>query len=271
MSHTTDFERFSALDQSVPSCVLVGGLPTVRASRKELASMMVADCRLARAEGDRWLPKLVFSSNGQGVALAGMDDAFRDVMLQASWIHADGQSVVFASKMTTAPLPERIATTDFFHDAARAAIEGDLSFYIFGGSERQNRNAVERIGVLYPELKIAGRRNGYFDPAENDEICRDIRESGADVLWVGLGKPRQEEWCVRNRDLLQGIGWIKTCGGLYAFLSGEAPRAPGWMQNLGLEWLFRAMRDPKRLLWRYLTTNPYSIYRLIRYTKAECT
>ncbi|MET1754017.1 WecB/TagA/CpsF family glycosyltransferase [Novosphingobium sp. RD2P27] len=269
MSHMTDFERLSASAQILPERVLVGGLPTVRASRKELAAMMVADCQLARDAGGSWLPKLVFSSNGQGVALAGMDDAFRDVMLEASWIHADGQSVVFASKMTAAPLPERIATTDFFHDAARAAIEGGLSFYIFGGSENQNRNAVERIRVLYPELKIVGRRNGYFDPAENNEICQDIRESGADVLWVGLGKPRQEEWCVRNRDQLRGIGWVKTCGGLYAFLSGEAPRAPDWMQSLGLEWLFRAMRDPKRLLWRYLTTNPYSIYRLIRYTNAK--
>ncbi len=190
-------------------------------------------------------------------------------MLEANWIHGDGQSIVIASKMTEAPLPERIATTDFFHDAAEAAIRNDLSFFIFGGSENQNRTATDAIRKLYPGIKIAGRRNGYFKPDEEDGICREIRESGADVLWVGLGKPFQEEWSVRNRHKLQGVAWLKTCGGLYAFLCGDAPRAPEWMQRLGLEWLFRTMQDPKRLAWRYLTTNPHSFYRLIVHTRRQ--
>lgn len=249
--------------------VIVGGLPTIQIDRLDFANLMVKDCEKARLDRNGWEPKLVFSSNGQGLALAGQSNEFRKTMMQASWIHADGQSVVLASRMTKAPLPERIATTDFFHDAASAAVSNGLAFYVLGGSEKQNACAVERMLELYPGLKIVGRRNGYFQPQEEDMICRDIRDSGADVLWVGLGKPLQEQWCVRNKERLHGVGWIKTCGGLYSFLSGEAPRAPDWMQDLCLEWLFRTIKEPKRLGWRYFTTNPYSLYRLIRYTHSK--
>jgi len=247
--------------------VVVGGFPTVSVTRRRLAEIMVADCLSARLARDVTLPKLVFSSNGQGIALSGRDKAFAQVMAQADMVHADGMPVVLASRMTRAPLPERIATTDFFHDAAEAAGDNGLKFFILGATEVQNAAAVEAIARLYPKVQVVGRQHGYFKPEEDAAVCEAIRSSGADVLWVALGKPRQEAWCVRNRENLKGVGWIKTCGGLYAFLTGETPRAPQWMQSLSLEWLYRTMDDPKRLIWRYLTTNPYSFYRLVRYTE----
>src|SRR5690606_21532896 len=103
--------------------------------------------------------------------------------------------------------------------------------------------------------------------SDNDRICAEIRTAKPDVLWVALGKPRQEFWCRENREQLRGIGWIKTCGGLYAFLAGDVPRAPLWMQKAGLEWLFRTFDDPGRLIWRYFATNPYAFFRLL--TKTE--
>jgi N-acetylglucosaminyldiphosphoundecaprenol N-acetyl-beta-D-mannosaminyltransferase len=247
--------------------VMVGGFPTVSVTRKQLADRMAADCLTAREQGDTWLPKLVFSSNGQGIALAGQDAAFAEAMDSADIIHADGMPVVAMSRLTEAPLPERIATTDFFHDAAAAAMANGLKFFILGSTEAQNAKVVEAIARLYPQLQVVGRHHGYFGEDEDEAVCAAIRASGADVLWVGLGKPRQEFWSVRNRHRLAGVGWLKTCGGLYAFLTGEAPRAPDWMQKWGLEWLFRAMGDPRRLGPRYLLTNPYSLYRLVRYTR----
>ena len=248
--------------------VMVGGFRTTSVTRQELASKMVSDCVLARGD-PALLPKLVFSSNGQGIALAGRDSAFAEAMNGADIIHADGMPVVFASKRTKHPLPERIATTDFFHDAALAASENDLSFYILGATEAQNAAAVLRIKELYPKVRIVGRHNGYFSDDESDRICAEIREARPDVLWVALGKPRQEFWCIQNRERLRGVGWVKTCGGLYAFLVGEVPRAPDWAQKAGLEWLFRALQEPRRLGWRYLTTNPYAAYRLLRYTEGR--
>ncbi|ROH92159.1 glycosyltransferase [Stagnimonas aquatica] len=228
---------------------------------------MLADCLAARLSATPVTPKLVFSSNGQGVALAGTDLFFAKAMEQADWIHADGMSIVLASKRATTSLPERVATTDFFHDAAEVAVANGLSFYMLGGTEQQNRKACEAIAQLYPQLKLVGRRNGYFKPEEEEMVCADITNARPDVLWVAMGKPAQELWCVRNRDRLGGVAWIKTCGGLYAFLAGDAVRAPEWMQRWGLEWLHRALQEPGRLLWRYLVTNPNAIYRLIRYTR----
>jgi len=251
--------------------VRVGGFATASVSRKQLAEVMVQDCVQAKERGGDWIPKVVFSSNGQGIALAGQDGTFANVMSKADIIHADGMPVVFASRLTNHPLPERIATTDFFHDAARAAETHGLKFYMLGAKEEQNLAAVETIRQMYPNLHIVGRRNGYFGPDEDEAVCQDIRDSGADVLWVALGKPKQEFWSIRNRENLRGVGWIKTCGGLYGFLAGDAPRAPTWMQALGLEWLFRAIREPSRLAWRYIVTNPYAAYRLVRHTDFQGT
>lgn len=247
--------------------VTVGGFKTAVLSRHGLAEVMVADCLEARQNRDFAVPKLVFSSNGQGIALAGRDRNFADVMGAADIIHADGMPVVFASKLTSGPLPERISTTDFFHDAAQAAALHGLRFFLLGADDDQNAAAVSAAERLYPGVEIVGRHHGYFGVEDDDRVCRLVRDSGADVLWVALGKPRQEYWCLRNRDRLKGVGWIKTCGGLYSFLAGDTPRAPAWMQAAGLEWLFRTMDDPKRLAWRYLTTNPYALYRLLRYTE----
>lgn len=246
--------------------VRVGGLTTASVTREQLAECMVDDCLAARENPETWLPKVVLSSNGQGIALAGKDAEFAAVMDQADIIHADGMPVVFASRITQHPLPERIATTDFFHDAARAAEKHGLRFFVLGAKEGQNRAAVAAIKRMYPNVEIVGRRDGYFDASQDEAVCKEIRESKADVLWVALGKPRQEYWAIRNRANLLGVGWIKTCGGLYAFLAGDAPRAPEWMHRVGLEWLYRAIREPRRLGWRYLTTNPYSLYRLLRFT-----
>lgn len=240
----------------------VGGFQTLCTTRKGLAERMVADCK---NRDTRSVPKLVFSSNGQGIALAAQDAEFARIMSEADVIHADGMSVVIGSKvLTKRPLPERVATTDFFEDAVAYAMENDLSFFFFGGTEFQNAKAVDVVRARFPRLRLAGRRNGYFRAEDEAEICRIIRESGTDVLWVALGKPLQEKWAVQHRHDLVGVGWVKTCGGLFGHLVGDERRAPGWMQRLGFEWLYRVWQDPKRLAWRYLTTNPYAIWCLFK-------
>lgn len=242
--------------------VRVGGLLTASIGRKELAAVMLGDCLAAQADPAR-LPRVVLSSNGQGIALASKDPTFRNAMAAADIIHADGMPVVFASRLTRNPLPERIATTDFFHDAAECAEVHGLRFYILGSTEEQNAAAVAAIHRMYPRVKIVGRRDGYFGKEEDEAVCKQIVESGADVLWVALGKPRQEYWALENRERLRGVGWIKTCGGLYAFLAGDVPRAPSWMQRMGLEWLYRLKDDPVRLVGRYLATNPVAMLQLL--------
>ena len=235
---------------------MIGGLEVDNLTRDELAARMVADAKTA---GER--PRLVFSVNGEGVSRAASDNVFRAAMQQADIRHADGMSVVFASRLFSAtPLTERVATTDFFHDAAAAAEKVGLSFYFLGGTEETARAAFDTARKMYPNLRWAGYRSGYFSQSDEPAICREIVASGADILWVGLGRPKQEAFCLRNADRLKGVTWLKTCGGLFDFLAGNNRRAPAWMQATGLEWLYRTLQEPRRLLRRYLTTNPHAIW-----------
>jgi exopolysaccharide biosynthesis WecB/TagA/CpsF family protein len=255
------------MQNELTDTVTVGGFPTIRATRDELAALMVRDCIATRQEPET-LPKLVFSSNGQGISLAGSDPSFADAMSRADVIHADGMSVVIASRvLTKRPLPERICTTDFFHNAASAAMDAGLSFFLLGGTESQNEAAYEAVRSQYPELRLAGRHHGFIDERGDEHVCKKIVASRADVLWVALGKPRQEFWSVRNRHRLAGVGWIKTCGGLFSYITNDVPRAPAWMRDHSLEWLYRVMQEPTRLSMRYLLTNPHSLYRMVRFSR----
>ena len=241
--------------------VVVGGLRTACVSRRQLGGLMVGDCLAAR--GGKRTPKLVFASNGHAVALAALNADFRRQLEQADMIHADGAPIVFASRLLTrTPVPERSATTDFIFDAADAAEQHGLKFFLLGSTERINARCAERMRKSHPGVEIAGRRNGYFSRDEEARICDEINRSGADVLWVGLGVPLEYEFCLRNKDRLK-VGWIVTCGGCFNFAAGDYLRAPQWMQKAGLEWLHRLWREPKRLFWRYLVTNSIAIAMLL--------
>lgn len=241
--------------------VLLGGIETARLSRKELADLMVADCLHRR--GRHLPPRLVFSSNGQGIAYAGSNPEFANALGHADLVHADGMSVVLASKLLTdRPLPERVPTTDFFHDAARAGQSRRLRFYLLGGREEVNEKAFALMQRRYPDIEWVGRHHGFFSVDDERRICADIVETGADVVWLALGRPHQEHFAIRNREHLAGVGWIKTCGGLFDFIAGVNKRAPRWMQRICLEWFWRMMQEPQRLMGRYIKTNLQAIWLL---------
>jgi exopolysaccharide biosynthesis WecB/TagA/CpsF family protein len=243
--------------------VVVGGIQTASVSRDQMGRIMVGDCLAARRGNRR--PKLVFAANGHAVAMAGTDAKFAKTFQAADIVHADGAPVVFASRLTEAPIPERSATTDFLHDAAKMAQAHGLKFFLFGATEEINAACAKMLNEHYPNLVIAGRRNGYFDGADEISICEEINRSGADVLWVGLGVPKEYEFCERNRDNLTA-GWIVTCGGCFNFAAGAYKRAPEWMQAAGLEWAYRLWREPRRLFLRYAVTNPVAVFLLLTRT-----
>ncbi|HUJ03033.1 MAG TPA: WecB/TagA/CpsF family glycosyltransferase [Rhizomicrobium sp.] len=246
--------------------VVIGGVKTACLSRAGLATLMLADCLEARAA--KRAPKLVFSVNGHSMARAAREAEFRRVYEEADLIHADGQPVVLASRLLTrTPIPERSATTDFFHDAAKTAAARGLSFYLLGASESVNARCAAEMQRLYPGLRIAGRRDGYFARQDEAGICAGINASRADVVWVGLGLPLEQSFCVRNKHRLNA-GWLVTCGGCFDFAAGDYARAPFWMREFGLEWLFRVIREPRRLFWRYMLTNPRALYLMLTQSRA---
>jgi exopolysaccharide biosynthesis WecB/TagA/CpsF family protein len=242
--------------------VLVGGLKTARLSRRDLIAQMVADCANARVDAAHE-PKLVFTANGHSVALAATNAKFRRLLEEADVLHADGQPIVFASRLLTdTPIPERSATTDFIYDAADAAARHGLRFFLLGGTEDVNAQCALDLRRMYPGLIVAGRRNGYFRRNEEIALCDTINRSGADIVWVGLGVPQEQEFCSRNRAHLTA-GWLITSGGCFNFVTGDYKRAPRWMQAIGLEWLHRLWCEPGRLWRRYALTNPLAAFLLL--------
>lgn len=253
-------------DTTLSETMLIGGIPTLRANRQQLVARMVADCALARS-GQMATPRVLTSSNGSVIAKFRRDAAFRDLIMKADAVDADGQPLVIASRLfSKTPLTERVATTDFIHDAAKAAAANGLRFYFLGAKPGVAQIAADHLRGLHPGLEIVGVRDGYFSPDQEDQICRDIVGLEADVLWVGLGSPAQESFALRNREKLAGLAWIKTCGGLFDHYSGQFSRAPMWMQTAGLEWLHRVIKEPRRLGPRYLITNLPALYQLITAT-----
>ncbi len=249
-------QSFNAIERTY-----LGGINTGCLTRQELADILVDDCLDRR--GRHLPPRLVFSSNGQGIALAGDDERFADALDFADLVHADGMSVVLASKFVgDHPLPERVPTTDFFHDAAEAGQARRLRFFMLGGREEVNKKAFDVVSKKYPNIDWVGRHHGFFDTDDEKKICADIVAAKADVLWLALGRPHQEYFAIRNRNHLAGVGWIKTCGGLFDFIAGINKRAPSWMQRICMEWFWRMMQEPRRLMWRYTKTNVQAVWRL---------
>ena len=249
---------------------IAGGLRVASVTRDQLATLMVRECLDAR-KNSCGTPKLIFAANGQTISLAARDAEFRRFHELADHVHADGQAVVFATRFFARPgIPERSSTTDFFHDAARAARLHGLRFFLFGATEEVNAACAEAMLAKHPGLVIAGRRHGYFGADEEASICEEINASRADVVWIGLGVPLEQSFAVRNRHRLRA-GWLVLAGGCFNYVTGHYARAPQWMQRAGFEWLHRLWREPRRLFWRYATTNPHALWLLLTRTSELAT
>jgi exopolysaccharide biosynthesis WecB/TagA/CpsF family protein len=250
--------------------ISVGGMPIAVLDRAQSARLMIGMAVARRGRGGG--PAVVTSANGQVISMCARDPQLRRLFLSTDLIHADGMPLVFASRLKCrTPLPERVATTDLFHDVARLAESSGASFYLLGGTAEVIERAVGNVRRTYPRLTIAGYRNGYFREDEAAQVVASINEARPDVLWVGMGVPAEQAFSMRYRERLGNVGVIKTSGGLFDFLSGNNRRAPRWMQAAGLEWLHRLAIEPRRLLLRYLMTNPHALYLLLANPSAVVT
>ncbi|MEJ1993421.1 MAG: WecB/TagA/CpsF family glycosyltransferase [Maritimibacter sp.] len=209
---------------------------------------------------------MVFDLNGHGLAMYHSDASFRNLMDQADVIHADGGFLISASKKLSAKqIAERSATTDMIHDLAAACSKAGLSFYLLGATASVNEGCVAELRRIYPDLEIAGARDGFFSQAEQDEVLEEIAATKPDIVWVGMGKPREQAFAIAAREKLQA-GWIITCGGCFNYITGAYPRAPQWMQDNNLEWVHRLVTNPRALFWRYLWTTPYALWLTLRHS-----
>lgn len=255
----------SPADTIVPFAIL-GGLPIAALDRRQTARMM-CDAARTRARGGR--PLYLTSANGEVLARCFRDKEMKRLFLLADQIAADGQPMVTISRLGRIALPERVATTDLFHDVAAIAQAEGLSFYLLGATEAENAAALADVVRLYPGLKIAGAHHGYAGGEALDALIAGINAAQPDILWLAMGVPHEQRFMAEHGEKLDRVGVVKTSGGLFNFLSGKNRRAPQWMQKAGLEWLFRIGQEPRRLVWRYLVTNPVALYAMILGVIAE--
>lgn len=250
--------------------VSVGGIKTACINRVNLAQLIGKICK-DNSSGISRQPFIIFSNNGHAISLYNSDKEVRKQIEQADLVHADGQSVVKFSRWfnKTNVVPERTATTDMIHDIPNF-FQSSLKHFLLGGKESSVSKAGEILEQTYDNFDVVGHQHGYFTDDEELAICDAINTAKTDVLWVGLGKPKEQIFCIRNKHRLN-VSVIISCGGCYNYITGEYSRAPMWMQNLGLEWLFRVINDPRKLFMRYLLTNPYSIYCVVKHGLAKRT
>jgi exopolysaccharide biosynthesis WecB/TagA/CpsF family protein len=242
--------------------VSLGGLRLAALDIEQTASFMIA-LVFPKRRVER--PVYLTSANGEVIARCSTEHNIRRLFRAADLINADGQPLVTVSRLKSAtPLPERVATTDLFHVVARKAAAAGLTFYMLGADEQENAQAVAKVRQLYPDLHIVGRCHGYLRGEALRSKVEEINALAPDCLWVALGVPYEQAFVEEFTPLLSNVGVIKTAGGLFNFLSGSRPRAPRWMQSAGLEWAWRIWLEPRRLFWRYLTTNPRALYLLLQ-------
>jgi N-acetylglucosaminyldiphosphoundecaprenol N-acetyl-beta-D-mannosaminyltransferase len=236
----------------------VGGLRMAAIDRQQTAELMVKLALQRRGQSGR--PFVLSSANGEVLSRCANDAHVSSMFAEADLLNADGQPLVLASRLfCQTPLPERVATTDLFHDVAKLAIDRQISGYMYGATDAENQLAVERARQLHPGLPIIGRSHGFLSGAALDRKIEEINDLKPDILWVALGIPREQEFCRQFASRLPNVGLIKTSGGLFNFLSGTRKRAPDWMQKASLEWLYRIKEEPRRLFWRYAVTNPHAL------------
>ena len=217
-------------------------------------------------------PLYLTSANGEVLARCSTEPMTDRLFRSADLINADGQPLVTVSRLkSSTPLPERVATTDLFHVVARKAQAAGLTFYMFGADETENAAAVANVRKLYPDLKIIGHSHGFLRGDALRAKVDEINALAPDYLWLALGVPYEQAFVEEYTSRLFNVGVIKTSGGLFNFLSGSRARAPYWMQAAGLEWAWRIWLEPRRLFWRYFTTNPRALYLLFNKSRPSVT
>lgn len=240
------------------------GAPVDRVSLDEAVSRIEALAAGAAAAGAGERPgpaRLVVTANPEILFAARTDPELAAILEGADLVVADGVGVVWAARRLGRPVPGRVPGIDLMHRLlARSAARGRRVFFLGarpGVAERAA--AAAREGC--PGLEVAGVHHGYFGPEEEAAVAAAVRAARPDLLFTGMGAPRDQKWVWRHREALGPVVAVGV-GGSFDVLAGAARRAPRWMQHLGLEWLYRLARQPSR--WRRMLALPRFAWAVLR-------
>ncbi|HLK28112.1 MAG TPA: WecB/TagA/CpsF family glycosyltransferase [Puia sp.] len=192
---------------------------------------------------------------------AYLDKNFNQVIEQADIVTPDGKPLTWGLRMLKGIKQDRVAGSDILPDLIKESERLGLSVFFYGGSQKMLDDTSEFLKTNHTNLKVAGLYSPPFrklSDDENNKMVSMINDSGADIVMVVLGCPKQEKWMASMKGKINAV--MIGVGGALPLFIGAQKRAPNWMQKIGLEWLFRLAIEPRRLFKRYASTNPYFIY-----------
>jgi N-acetylglucosaminyldiphosphoundecaprenol N-acetyl-beta-D-mannosaminyltransferase len=247
---------------TAPSARLyVAGLPVVRADVSAALDRLWEDI-------ERGAPTVYVLVNAYSATLRRRP-AYSDALFDPSTTPLpDGASLTLGAELVGHGNIGRCPGPDLFEKAAERAATDGTRFFLLGGGEGVAHQLAQVLARRFPGIRIVGSLTppfGQWTDAEERQLVRRVQESGADVLWLGVSAPKQEVWASKWRvELARPIVCV---GAAFDFLSGRKRRAPRWMRDIGAEWVFRLLSEPRRLLWRYVGGNSVYLFDLLRYQR----
>lgn len=210
---------------------------------------------------NRLVKQYIFTPNAWHILELQKNKTLQEAYKNAYLLLSDGFSIILASHFLGAPLKERITGIDLFEELLKLAEHKGYKIYLLGATENVIKQTVSQILKKYNGIKIVGYHHGYF--SDDNTIVKQINLLSPDILFVGMGFPKQELWIYRNINLLN-VKVVVCVGGTFDVISGKFKRAPKWMQKIGLEWLWRLIQEPRRLWKRYLIGNTIFVWLVLK-------
>lgn len=237
-------------------------IPLDCASLEDLTRRSLAAIDARRA------PSIFSCANPHSLVVARQDEEFRQALRNAHMVVADGSGVTFMASMAGIEVGPRITGSDYFRAVMEALQRrGSGRVFFFGSSTQVLDLIARRLARDYPALELAGVLSppfGDWSAQQNAAMVAQINAAQPDVLWVGMTAPKQEKWVEQNRAALE-VPLIGSIGAVFDFYAGTKPRAPVWMCRLGIEWLHRLLREPRRMWKRNFDSTPRFVLLVMRH------
>ena len=239
----------------------IGGVSIDCCSFEQVVEQIIAHA------GSSDKPEYVVTPNAQHILLLQNDARLREIYRNAFLVVPDGVSLLWAAKFLKTPLNGRVNGTDLFEQLCAIAAQTNLKVFLLGGRPGASERAKKVLQQRYSGLNIVGTYCPPYrfesDPVELATINAQLKATSPDLLFVGLGAPKQEYWIYDNYQQL-GLPMSLGIGVSFELVAGMVKRAPAWMQKTGLEWLFRLLVEPRRLWQRYILGNPSFIWLVLK-------
>ncbi|MDN5354159.1 MAG: hypothetical protein PWQ09_915 [Candidatus Cloacimonadota bacterium] len=252
---------YNSKKDSYPSKINMFGIKLLNKRMREAITLIERLVKYSRQEK-------IFFVNPDCLNKIFKDKTYYRILKETEYIFPDGIGINIAAKMLNNPLLENLNGTDMLPYLCENAVKNRFRIFLLGAQPGVAEKAKANLIKKFNGLQISGTQHGYFGKEEEQKVIEKINKSKTDILLVALGVPKQEKWICGNLSKLQ-VKVAMGVGGLFDFYSGKIKRAPRWMREVGLEWLYRVLQEPKRMWRRYIIGNPLFLLRVIKWKMAK--